>query len=88
MLVLSRQVGESIVIGDSIVITLAVAGSAFAEFSVVDSNTAARKVVTVDAQHRVSIADEVTVVFVGPKKPNGVRMGIERPQHIEVQRVE
>jgi len=87
MLVLSRQIGESIAIGESVVVTLAVAGSDFADFHIIDQDSSRQRLVTLTIGQVESVTDDVALVLIRLGLRSGVRVGIESAPHIAVQRI-
>ena len=88
MLVLSRKLGEAIVIDNHVIATLAVLANDFVEFSLCDINgTCSSSILTVGKRELTPIVADVRVVFVR-KDANKARLGFKYPPEIQIDRRE
>ena len=88
MLLLSRQLGEAIVIDNHVIATLAVLANDFVEFSLSDINGAnSSSIVTVGKKELTAIVAGVRAVFVR-KDAHKARLGFEYPPEIRIDRRE
>lgn len=86
MLVLSRRVGESIAIGESVLLTLAVAGDDFADFRVMSIDQPERTQLTLRTGQLEPITVGVSAIFIG-SGASGVKIGFESAPDIAIQRI-
>ena len=82
MLVLTRRLEESLLIGDDIKVTVLTIGKKQAKLSVNDSEG-----VTLDLQETITIKDDITVKLVKTDKSQ-VKLGIEAPEGVTINREE
>lgn len=82
MLVLTRRLGESLIIGDDIKITVLNIGEDQTKLSVNDSEGMA-----LDLQETTTIKDGITVTLVKIDKAQ-VKLGIEAPEDVTINREE
>jgi sRNA-binding carbon storage regulator CsrA len=87
MLVMSRQVGQSVRVGGSVDLTLTAIGRDFADFRLVEDEFGLKQVRLV-SDRLEAITNDVTAILIGLKAPNGVRIGLEFPRHVSVQRID
>lgn len=87
MLVLSRRVGEAIVIDRQIDMTLLLIAPEFAEFSIGDRRTSSVHTITVDKIDKALIQRDVFAILVNVENDK-VRIGLEYPLHICIERKE
>jgi sRNA-binding carbon storage regulator CsrA len=86
MLVLSRQIGESVIIDNEVVVTVAVLGREFVELSRSDSTGKTAGIVTVGKEPAI-LARDVLVYFI---QSNGekARLGFKGPPGCRIDRSE
>ncbi len=82
MLVLTRKLGESVIIGDDIIVTVLTIDKKQVKLSVNDSEG-----VTINLQESISIRDGITVKLVKTDKTQ-VKLGIEAPKDVTINREE
>ena len=82
MLVLTRRLNESLLIGDDIKITVLNIGKSQIKLGVNDSEG-----VTLDLQETITIKDDITVKLVKTDKTQ-VKLGIEAPENVTINREE
>ena len=87
MLVLSRKLGEGIVIDNHVIATLAVLANDFVEFSLSDIDGTYSSIVTVGKNKLTSVVAGVRAVFVR-KEGEKARLGFEHPPEIRIDRRE
>jgi carbon storage regulator CsrA len=87
MLVLSRRLGESLVVNDQLVLTIALLAEDYVELSLINATGSFLVSFTARADESVSLTDaiQVTVIqFEGEK----VRLGVEGPRDSRIDRGE
>ena len=87
MLVLSRKAGESIVIGDELIVTVTFIGSEAVEITATRRDNSFVKSWVLSTNEGVAINDEVRVVLIQLKRERA-RLGIEYPPELSVARTE
>ena len=87
MLVLTREVGQSIIINESTIITVTINVPGFAELFQLDTISGQRRIVTLALGEQLWILTEVAVVLIRQPE-NKVRLGFEYPRHISIRRGE
>ncbi len=86
MLVLSRQLGQSIVLDNEVVVTVAVLGREFVELSLSDSTGKITGIVTVGKEPAL-VAPEIRAHFIRSEGEK-VRLGFEGPPGCRIDRSE
>ena len=82
MLVLTRRLGESLIIGDDIKVTVLTIDKKQVKLSVNDSEG-----ITLDLQETITIKDGITVKLVKTDKTQ-VKLGIDAPADVTINREE
>jgi sRNA-binding carbon storage regulator CsrA len=87
MLVLSRNLGESIVIDNEVVVTVAVVGREFVELSISHSTGTVSDIVTVGNKEPMLVAHGVRARFIRSEGEK-VRLGFDGPSGCRIDRSE
>lgn len=87
MLVLSRRVGESVVIGDELIVTITFIGSEAVELTLTGRDNSFLKSSVLGLNDRLLINDEIQVVLIRLQRERA-RLGIETPPGTSVARRE
>ena len=88
MLVLSRVVGESVVIGDHCIVTVVAIRGIWADICItVHASPTERRTSSLGRNDRMDVQEEVAIVLVD-LRPDFVRIGVEAPRTMKVRRFE
>jgi sRNA-binding carbon storage regulator CsrA len=87
MLVLRRRLGESIVFGDELVLTVSLLADDYVELTLITVNGSLLGTLTAHRDEYVTIADEIRVIA-SRFDPDCVRLGIEAPANWRISRGE
>ena len=87
MLVLSRALGESIIVSDRFQATVAVIGTDYVDLGVIELNGDRRGVVTLNEHELRPIVGGVRGILIRHKQ-DGVRLGFEFEDGVTIQRAE
>lgn len=85
MFVLSRRIGESVIIGNAVTATVAVVGAEFADLHLADVDGAHIGRVTIDVKHLRQIVNGVSGVMI-KRLDDRVWLGLEIEKGIEIAR--
>src|SRR5437879_8012911 len=88
MLIVSRAIGEAVVIADRTVATVAVVGREFVALAIANGRGVPQGTVTLDACELSPVAHGVRALVVEMVNPSRVRLGLEIPDGIQVERAE
>lgn len=88
MLVLSRSVGESIIIDGTITATVAVIGADFVDIGLLEVGGARLRCVTLDTRKLRPVVDGVTGIMIERIEAGRIRLGFEVRRGVSVRRSE
>jgi sRNA-binding carbon storage regulator CsrA len=88
MLVLPRRLGESIVISDTLFLTLVAILPSAVELAVFDSLVRVHSTICVDEGNATSVAPHTRVIFCGVGQTGSIRIGIDTPSGLSILRKE